>query len=172
MTARFYALLVLAVLGMAPCCLNKAAAQDRETLLTARVCLSESGRHDECRQIAWATAARSVAHHRSYLAELRAYSPRATGVEPYVGREWIARMHPDRSVSDALPLNREALRWRFAALVHTAWRAVRGMDPPPCGLVATDWAATWCTGCRRRMREAGYRRVECGLSNAWYGQGE
>lgn len=167
MSRRFYALLLLAVLGSVPACLGNAEAQDAETLLTARVCLSESARHDECRQIAWATASRSLAHGRTYLAELRAYSPRATG-RSYPGREWITRMHPDRVVVDALPLNREALRWRFAALMHTAWRAVRGMDPPPCGLAPVEWAARWCTGCARRMRAAGYVRVECGLSNAWF----
>lgn len=168
MTAERYLFAGLLVwLALRSC---SAHAQDDETLLTARVCLSESTRHDECTQIAWATVVRSVAHRRTYLSELRAYSPRATG-RVYPGREWITRMHPDHDVADLLPMNREALRWRFAALVHTAWRAVRGLDAAPCGLDAIEWGSPSCAACRRRMHAAGFVVAECRLSNTWWRRG-
>lgn len=172
MSPRFYGLLLLAALGMARACVVPAAHAQSDALLTARVCASETVprapvevRHAECRQIAWATAERAVLHGLSYRAELRSYSPRATGRAPYVGREWVAALHPDR-LPGVPGVDREALRWRFAALVMVATRALRGPNEPAC--LGLEWGAPSCVACRERMRTAGYVRAGCGLSNHWW----
>lgn len=153
-----------------------AAAQPSDAILSARVCASETApsapiatQHAECAQVCWATAERAVQHGVSYRAELRSYSPRATGRLPYEGRAWIPLLHPDR-----LPVvphvDREALRWRFAALVMVAERALRGPNEPRC--TGVHWSAPWCSACRRRMARAGYVRAGCGFSNAWWRRAE
>lgn len=171
---RMVALLLLAVLGSVPACLTNAHAQDAETLLSARVCESETRpadsnaeRASECIQIVAATAERAVLHGRSYLAELRSYSPRATG-RSYPGREHITTMHPHR-LPEVAGMNRELARVRFAVLVTAAWRGLHGAEPPcPSAL---EWGAPGCAACVRRMRAAGYRRVDgCG-SNWWFSPG-
>ena len=160
-------LVTVAVLSvMLSQCQADAQAIDN-AIVTARVCLSESDRPDECTQIVHATAERAVMHGRSYRAELYSYSPRATGRRSYGARSWISRMHPDRPVAAPLALNREALRWRFSALVVAAWRALSEGERAPCP-GAIEWGARWCAACRRRMHVARYVVARCNLANRWW----
>jgi hypothetical protein len=165
---RARGLALLFVLSLCRACIATPAEAQADEVIVARVCWSE-GRDSarECRAITHILSQRARLYGGSVRRAAMAYAPRATGRRQYVGREWIADLHPDR-LPVVAGVNRELVRVRFAAIVMVAWRALRGMDPPICQR-AWHWSAPWCAACRERMRVSGYRRLPCNGANWLWG---
>jgi hypothetical protein len=151
-------------------CGSVARAQVSDEVVVARVCVSESGFDTtECAAITHALVANAAEHGMSVRAMAFAYSPRATGRTSYGPRSWIASLHPDRRV--AVPgRSDEWVRVRFAALVSTAWLALRNMTATPCP-GSIHWSARWCRDCVARMGRTGFVRCAVATANVFWMRG-
>jgi hypothetical protein len=142
------------------------------SIMLARVCVSEAGwtNHDECAVIVHALINQSEQREIPLRSQICAYAPNSCDRERDDERRWIAFLHPElRRPPPGWP---EGTRWEthramFAAMVLTSYRAYIGEIVSPCPL-AFHWASPHCRPCRERMRQYGFVRAGCGLSNSWW----
>lgn len=152
-------------------CAVAEADDGADALLVARIGLSEAPR--DTLAIAHVLSERAAERGVSVREAACAYAPRSCGRRPYVARPWIPNAHPDRGAPIGWPgvSSWERTRTLLAALTVVADRGLRGIDPTPCA-GAIEWGAPTCAACRRRMRRAGFVRVECDAANHFWMRGE
>lgn len=144
-------------------------------LMLARVCVSEAGwhGHDECTVIVHAVVHQAQVRGRSVEAQICAYAPNSCNPNRQDDRRWIAHLHPERSQPPpGWPRGSSWAQHRayFVAMLLVAHRAYIGELPSACP-GAFHWGSQGCRPCRQRMREHGFVRAGCGLSNAWWRPG-
>lgn len=148
---------------------DASAQADHE--IAARICWSESGprAHAECAAIVHVLVERASMLGRGFASMARAYAPRATGTVAGHRRPFVPLLSID---VERAPLGwpHHGMRYSegrtlLSALAATAWRALRGIDETPCP-GAEHWGARGCGACRRRMRAAGLRRIQCRAETA------
>ena len=157
-----------------PVSVSASAQADHE--IAARICWSESGprAHAECAAIVHVLVERAASLGRGFADMARSYAPRATGAVDGHRRPFVPLLSID---AERAPLGwpHHGMRYSegrtlLSALAATAWRALRGIDETPCP-GAEHWGARGCGPCRRRMRAAGLRRIQCRTetSNTFWG---
>lgn len=148
---------------------DASAQADHE--IAARICWSESGprAHAECRAIVVVLVERAALLGRGFADMARAYAPRASGAVAGHRRPFVPLLSID---DERAPIGwpHHGMRYSegrtlLSALAATAWRALRGIDETPCP-GAEHWGARGCGACRRRMRAAGLRRIQCRAETA------
>lgn len=146
--------------------------------LAARICWSESGprAHEECRAIVVVLVERAALLGRDFADMARSYAARATGARAGHRRAFIPLLTLDHERPPPF-WPHHGMRWSegrtlLSALAATAWRALRGIDETPCP-GGRHWGAQGCGPCRRRMRAAGFRRIQCRVetANVFWGEG-
>ena len=171
---------LLGLLAVALACavlvLPVSASAQADHEIAARICWSESGprAHAECAAIVHVLVERAASLGRGFADMARSYAPRATGAVDGHRRPFVPLLSID---AERAPLGwpHHGMRYSegrtlLSALAATAWRALRGIDETPCP-GAEHWGARGCGPCRRRMRAAGLRRIQCRTetSNTFWG---
>lgn len=143
-------------------------------LMLTRVCISEGGfdNHKECAVIVHALVEQAGVRGIPLRTQICLYAPNSCNPDRRDSRRWISALHPEsRTRPPGFPrmLSWTSYRPKVAAMFVTAYQAYLGAIPSPCP-GAFHWGATWCGACRRRMRTAGYDRIQCeGVDNHWWG---
>ncbi len=143
----------------------------RIILMLARVCVSEGGweGHQECVVIVNALMEQAEDRGITLERQICAYAPNSCDRRRQDDRRWIAYMTPDGRAPRGWPrLNWERYRVRLAAMMVVAYRAYLGIEVSSCP-AGYHWGSSWCSSCRRRMRQSGFRRIDCPIANNfWY----